>query len=310
MDMPSLKQISLLSVYYFWLNMALVSITSVSDSGRYYALEEKVGSGAQGEVFRGHDINRPKLRVAVKYAKPLQDNSALNRANSRIMREAGFLMNIKDPRVVRYKDVCTQNKPFIVLEYIPLTLANVPVTQQVIMDYIEQIPGLLSLLQEQNIAHCDLKRDNLGYVQRIVKLLDFGLAIPFEHAVMYPKKAKKIHQAPEFRDYDWVTRTSDTYSAGRVLEHLVTGTNVRTVKEFRQNLAKVSTDLPESFVQLCKSLMQNEYLHRPTVKKMPFLVSDALRDLSKKEYFSFRASVPLADAPLHFWGSASSSSSE
>lgn len=280
----------------------------MSDSGRYYALEEKVGAGAHGEVFRGYDIDRPNVMVAVKYANSLPNQSAMNGANSRIMREGGFLMNIHDPRVVRYKDVCTQHKPFIVLEYIPHTLANVPVTQKVIMNYIEQMPGLLSLLQEQNIAHCDLKRDNLGYTQRIVKLLDFGFAIPFEHAVTYPKKEGKMHHAPEFRDYDWVTRTSDTYSAGRVLEHLVTGTNVRTVTEFRKNLAQVHAHIPESFVDLCKALMKEDSMKRPTPKKMQPLVATVLRDLGHEEYFSCVPSVPLANADINFFGSASTSS--
>ncbi|MDO8656627.1 MAG: protein kinase, partial [Nanoarchaeota archaeon] len=95
----------------FRLNMPTIFITSVSDSGRYYALEKKVGSGAHGEVFQGYDIDRPNVMVAVKYAKSLPNQSAMNGANSRIMREGGFLMNIHDPRVVRYKDVCTQHKP-------------------------------------------------------------------------------------------------------------------------------------------------------------------------------------------------------
>ena len=126
---------------------------------------------------------------------------------------------------------------------------------------------------------------------------------------MYPKKEGKAHHAPEFRDYDWVTKMSDTYSAGCVLEHLVTGTNVRTVKEFRQNLAKVSADIPESFVQLCKSLMKEEYLERPTLPEMRILTAQVLEDLRKKDYFSSLASVPLSEAPINFFGSASASSS-
>lgn len=286
-------------------------ITPPSVSDRYYCLEEKIGEGAFGIVYKAYDLSHPEVPVAVK--KPKEDIGRVNIiscAQSRTMREAGFLQLIRDPHVVRYIDHGSESGfPYVVMEYVPETLARVRVNQDVIENYIEQISVVLKVLQESNVAHCDLKAGNIGYVSEKLKLLDFGLAAPFEHNFFHFHLPVQSHHPPEFRRAQVVTRTTDMYSAGKILEQLVVGKyNLPASAAIEKMKQKYSAAPPKSFQHLLRSMLRQQPFRRPNPSQLLELANDALQDLRHKKYFSSFAAVPLTDAQIHFFGGASSSS--
>ena len=286
--------------------------TPCSASGRYYCLEEKIGQGASGIVYKAHDLAQPDIKVAIK--RPRKDNQIIDiilNVQSRTMREAGFLQLIKHPHVVRYIDHGAEPEfSYVVMEYIPATLNHARASQEVIENYIAQIPLILKVLLDSNVAHCDLKAGNIGYVSETLKLLDFGLAVPFEHNFFHFNLPVQPHHPPELRRAQIVTKTTDTYSAGKILEYMVLGEYNYSATAAITKMKKIyGAAPPKSFQHLLGSMLRQQHFRRPNPLQLQELANNALRDLSRKKYFSAGADMPLAEASIDFFGSASSSSS-
>ena len=66
--------------------------------GGRFALEQRIGRGAFGEVYRAHDVGTGE-RVAVKRLREHQDNPLVV---ERFEREARLLARLESPHVVRF----------------------------------------------------------------------------------------------------------------------------------------------------------------------------------------------------------------
>ncbi len=290
------------------MNAPLPFQTGPSVTGRTYQLETVVGEGVYGRVYKAFDAVTPEIPVAVKL--PKKDSPHVNiiaLSMVRTMREAGFLQMTQHLNVVKYLDHGAEpQSPYVVMEFVPQTLASVPLTQEVIEDYLQQIPTILRVLKEYNVAHCDLKESNLGYVNGTIKLADFGLSIPFEHPVTYPCRNHPAYHAPEFRQFNWVTNTADTYSAGRVLEHLLTGEYASSGTAAVAAITRIQgITPPKSFQKLLCRMTSRDHLRRPTPAALEKLAALALNDLQRRDYF-FQHEIS-SRPKLHFFGSASAS---
>lgn len=170
-------------------------------------VDQKLGSGAMGLVFRGwlfFDPNGPSggrepLPIALKQLKPLANTQAEMR--QLFVNEAESLKRIAHPNIVRFIDLFdwTNNadkrtKPLLTLamEYVegePLdsVIARVsaraptsgipclPVPRA--WSYFQQLLGALAAVEAIHIAHRDIKPANvLVRKDGIVKLADFGIA--------------------------------------------------------------------------------------------------------------------------------------
>ncbi len=280
-----------------------------SASGRYYCLEEKIGEGASGIVYKAHELASPDVKVALKRPrKNSREVEIILSAQSRTLREAGFLQLLKHPHVVGYIDHgCGPEFPYVVMEYVQATLARGKASQEAIENYIEQMPLILKVLQENNVAHCDLRPANIGYASETLKLLDFGLAVPFEHNFFHFNLPLQPHHPPELRRAQVVTKTTDTYSAGKILEYLVLGEYHHSATAAIAKMKRIyGAAPPKSFQRLLGSMVRQQPFRRPNPRQLEELANDTLRDLSQKEYFSAGANISLADAPIDFFGSNSS----
>lgn len=173
-----------------------------SVSGNYYCIENLLGQGSFGKVYLGHSLSAPDVPLAVKLPKIELKLSGILEGYNRAMREAALLQKTSSPHVVRCFDY-SQNHffPYVVMEYVPHTLAELSLTPQIIEDAVAQLPEIIAVLHKANIAHCDLREMNLGYVERTLKLLDFGLAIPFEHSMIYAGRQAQECLPQEFRPH-------------------------------------------------------------------------------------------------------------
>lgn len=150
------------------------------DSVGPYRLDEKIGQGGMGEVFRAYDT-RLNRAVAVKMLRGAGEVDEV--AVQRFMREARAASALNHPNIVIIYEVgeTPTGEHFIVQEFIVgqtlRTLLTQPMLPAKVVELGSQIARALAAAHAAGIVHRDVKPENImvradGYV----KVLDFGLA--------------------------------------------------------------------------------------------------------------------------------------
>jgi serine/threonine protein kinase len=212
-----------------------------------------------------------------------------------IAREAHFLQKAEHDNVVKYVDhSSTIEGPYLVMEHVPQTMRGLveenAITQEVVIDYLKQVPEILFHLRKAGIAHSDLKCSNLGYNDGTVKLLDFGLAVHFEHSFFRNVKEVPCYNSPELREHSMVTPSSDTYSAGRALEFMLTSRLERSPEDSLDNMELFyDIVLPDSFKKMFSLMVNEDFAVRPNPQKLKEIIDVVIEDLNKDIYFTTEA---------------------
>jgi len=142
-----------------------------------FRLEERIGAGGMGIVYRATDTIL-RRDVAIKALTRVTQHDL-----ARVRREARAMAAISHPNLAIIHGVESwRGLPFLVQEYLAGgTLSNriangrLPVAQ--VVDLGITLADVLSELHAAEIVHCDIKPGNIGFTrQGVVKLLDFGLA--------------------------------------------------------------------------------------------------------------------------------------
>jgi len=142
-------------------------------------LEERIGRGGMGEVYRGYDELLERT-VAVKAIRGEQRMSQQRKA--RFLREARLLSKLDHPNICRVYDMVeSEENDFLILEYIKgktlHSAVNAGLSLQQKMDICETIASVLAAAHKQQIVHRDLKPENIMLTSAgEVKVLDFGIA--------------------------------------------------------------------------------------------------------------------------------------
>ena len=154
----------------------------------HYRIEEEIGSGGMGIVYRGVDGRLPSRAVALKLVRQPPGRSSPG-AIERLRREAEVLASIKDQRIVTiYAIEEAGGEPFLVMEYVEgEDLENLirggAVEYSQALAICAQVAEALSVAHRRSVVHRDLKPSNV-VVQPdgTIKVLDFGLARAFAGA--------------------------------------------------------------------------------------------------------------------------------
>ena len=152
----------------------------LSTTINHYRLEQMIGRGGMGEVYRAVDtrLGRP---VAIKLMREGKGDSAL--AIHRFLREARAASALNHPNIVVVHDIgeTDDGRHYIVQEFIDgatlrasMERQNAPAT---VIDVGRQVAKALAAAHAAGIIHRDIKPENVmvrgdGYA----KVLDFGLA--------------------------------------------------------------------------------------------------------------------------------------
>ncbi|QPL05032.1 MULTISPECIES: serine/threonine-protein kinase [Actinomyces] len=84
--------------------------------GSSYVLDARIGSGAQGEVWRAHNVNAPDETLAVKLLTTDPDDDYIL---ERFLKERATLMRVSSPYVVGVRDMVVEGRTFaIVMTYV------------------------------------------------------------------------------------------------------------------------------------------------------------------------------------------------
>ena len=153
---------------------------STGSTVQHYEIEDRIGAGGMGEVFRARDT-RLGREVALKFIAPPYRGDPERRA--RLLKEARAASALRSPAVATTFDIGEEGPDlFIVMELVdgePLSdrISRGPISVPVVLHMASQIADALDEAQTLGIVHRDIKSANLIMTPRgRVKILDFGLA--------------------------------------------------------------------------------------------------------------------------------------
>jgi serine/threonine protein kinase len=209
-----------------------------------YVLEEPVGRGGMGVVYRGRHEKLPRT-VAIKSINP-KGTHDLRRLRHRFEREAFVQAQLDHPGVVKIYDyIVSEQSYFIVMEYVEgRSLAQLikenpgGIELNRALDLFEQILSAVSYAHtftyrdeagatHQGIVHRDLKPPNIMVTDGDrIKVTDFGIVkLVGAEATDTSKIAygSPRYVSPEQAAGEQLDQRSDIYSLGVILYEMFTG---------------------------------------------------------------------------------------
>jgi serine/threonine-protein kinase len=210
----------------------------------HYNLEEKLGEGGMGVVYRAHDaVLRREVAIKVLPERFTSDTARL----ARFEREAHLLASLTHPNVGAIHGMEEAGGVrYLVLELVPgetlaERLAQGPLAVVEALDVCRQIAEGLEAAHEHGVIHRDLKPANVKITpQGRVKVLDFGLAKAFTGSTSAPDLSHSptitlegtqegvilgtaAYMSPEQARGKSVDERTDIWSFGCVLYETLTG---------------------------------------------------------------------------------------
>ena len=202
-------------------------------AGRY-VVQEKIGVGGMGSVYRASD--EPRSRdVALKFLAPELCVDSTNR--KRFLREAKAANRIDHEHIIDITDYgqTDDGLVYLVMEYLdgeglnePISRGRFPIRRALQISL--QVAEALARAHELGVIHRDIKPDNIfllrGFDGDYVKLLDFGLAKmkgELRLTATGTVFGTPEYMAPEQARGAPTTPSVDLYATGCVLFEMLTG---------------------------------------------------------------------------------------
>ncbi len=225
-----------------------------------YRIEEELGSGGMGTVFRATHLGLDK-RMAVKVLSPRAVASPESLA--RFEREAKVAGKVSHPAMTHVIVFgLEQGTPYIVMEYVDgLELAQLidrhgalPPRQAVAV--MRQLISLLRAAHALGIVHRDLKPANIKVIeesadtgQLFVKVLDFGIAkVLGDLAGQLTSEGMMVgtpaYMAPEQIAGKPIDGRTDLYAAGLIFHEMLSGSRAYQGETIARILHAQMTELP------------------------------------------------------------------
>ena len=231
-----------------------------------YVLEEKVGRGGFGSVYRAWD---PVLEMAVAL-KILHQRYSDERLKERLLHEGRALAQLRHANVVRVLNVEQHGGRLgLVMEFLSgetmdaLVAAHGKLSDREASVIVEDVCRALAAVHANGLIHRDVKARNIirEPAGRIV-LMDFGAGLSMR-TTEAPGTAvgTPLYMAPETLNGAPATAASDVYGVGVLLFYLVTGRypyeggsfdEIRDAHTARRanSLLGLRPDLPVRFVKV------------------------------------------------------------
>jgi serine/threonine-protein kinase len=233
-----------------------------------YRIEQLLGAGAVGSVYRAVDRAAHNASVALKIWTGAADNE---QTQGRFLREAKALLTLHHPNIVAvFGYGMVEGLPYVVLEYVDgrtledLLSSGEPLPAASAYDIMTQVLQALAYAHGLGVVHRDLKPDNVALVSTdagyVVKLLDFGLAkflspaddpmagsmLTLQGMVM----GTPLYMAPEQAAGKTVDARVDVYAAGCMLFEMLSGrppfTGDSNAELFRAHMSAPIPDLAQA----------------------------------------------------------------
>ena len=212
-----------------WARTSIMSSSTVAPSttpepappgtmGRY-TVHDRLGAGAMGTVFRGHDPLLDRT-VALKLLRPALAGSA--QARERLLREAQLMARVRHVNVVTVYDVgLASEQVYVAMELVEgqnlrAWLAAKARTSREIVERFAQAGAGLAAAHRAGVIHRDFKPANV-LVDRAghARVTDFGLARASASSSDEPRHTlvgTPVYMAPEQLDGEVADERSDQFS--------------------------------------------------------------------------------------------------
>jgi eukaryotic-like serine/threonine-protein kinase len=203
-------------------------------AGRY-RLEERIGSGAMGVVWRGTDERLGRV-VAVKQVFLNQglDEREADEVRQRTLREGRIAARLQHPHAISVFDASIEgDEPWLVMEYLPSrSLAAMlgetgPLEPRLVARIGRQVADALDAAHQAGIVHRDVKPGNvLIGADGTVKITDFGISRATGDLTLTRTgmlAGTPAYLAPEVARGEDSTSASDVFSLGATLYAAVEG---------------------------------------------------------------------------------------
>jgi len=207
-----------------------------------YTLEEKLGEGGMGVVYRGHHamLHRP---TAIKFLSADRTN---DQTIARFEREVRLTARLSHPNTIAVYDYgrTPEGTFYYAMEFLDgvnledLVTRFGPQPEGRVIHILKQVCGSLAEAHSFGLIHRDVKPANIYLTRRaglydFVKLLDFGLVKALDGVKQVrltqagAMAGTPLYMAPEaISNPDSVDGRSDLYAVGAVGYFLLTGTTV------------------------------------------------------------------------------------
>ncbi|MFF3439546.1 protein kinase [Streptosporangium sp. NPDC002721] len=264
-------------------------------AGRY-RLDELIGRGGTGEVWRGYDL-RPGWAVAVKILSPAVADAA---TRERFAREARTVARVVHPNVVTVLDMGEhEGRPYLVMELLTgrdlaaELAARGPLGVSETCHLAGQAAFGLDAAHRAGVVHRDVKPANLHLgAGGALKVLDFGTARVATEAAMRLTSAGSVigtaaYLSPEQILGEPGEAASDLYALGCVCYELLCGrppfvgpaTEVisRHVHDRPDPLRRYRPDVPAELERLVLAMLEKDPAARPAGGEVVRRLADAAR---------------------------------
>jgi len=278
-----------------------------------YRIEEFIGEGAMGYVYRGSQI---RLRRTVAIKVPRRELSLDPEFMSRFEREALSMARCVHENIVSIYDVYVAKSPedmsYIAMEYITgsnlhqfLRAEERNLTIRAILDILRQLARGIDAAHAAGVIHRDIKPSNMVITlpQRIAKIMDFGIAkmdldnifktqVGFSlgtPAFMAPEQIRGEPPGPPADIYSFgmslykIFARSLPFDATTSSELLVCHLNEKPLP-----LRKRNPSLPKGLeTALASSIAKNPDERQPTAAKLVEEIEKALVEYSDRPFAQF-----------------------
>ncbi|KAK9408253.1 death-associated protein kinase 1 [Crotalus adamanteus] len=260
----------------------------------HYEIGEELGSG-QFAIVRKCREKTTGAQYAAKFIKKRRTKSS-RRGVSRedIEREVNILKEIQHPNVITLHDVYESKMDVILIlelvaggELFDFLAEKESLTEEEATEFLKQILNGVKYLHSLQIAHFDLKPENIMLLDRNVpkphiKIIDFGLA----HKIDFSNEFKNIFGTPEFVapeivNYEPLGLEADMWSIGVITYILLSGASPflgETKQETLANVSAVNYDFEEEFFNNTSALAK-DFIRRLLIKdpKKRMTIQDSLQ---------------------------------
>ncbi len=253
-----------------------------------YEIEEELGRGACGQVFRAFDpkVGRP---VAIKVLLAGDDDQML----ARFQREAAAAGKLRHENIVTiYEFGEHKGNPFIAMEYLEgedlehALARGAPMTLLEKMRIMSQIAEGLHCAHRAGVIHRDVKPANIMLLaDGTVKVTDFGIAhVAGPNATRLTQRGDLIgtilYMSPEQLRSDIVDALCDIFAYGVIYYELLTGAHPFGGSDAAQVMRRISKENPapvRSLAAECPEALE-QIVHR-ALEKQRDLRYQSLEDL-------------------------------
>ena len=256
-----------------------LSIKQIGD----YTLGEEIGSGAFGKVVLGKHILTGE-KVAIK----ILDKMILNQTPEDyelVKQEISILKLVKHKFIVQlYEIMQTAQHIFIIMEYcegkeiMDYILTKTRLSELESLKYFQQLINTLFYLHSQNIAHRDIKIDNMLLDKnQDLKLIDFGLSTKYtDDNLLDQPCGTVVYAAPEVLEgKEYHGMLADVWSSGIVLFGMLAGFLPFSDKSDEINKKQVIKGeivfpdfFPDSVIDLLKHMLDVDPMTRYTLQEI------------------------------------------